>query len=235
MVRHLVALLAFAGWAPELPAQTAEQLDSSSVVVTSGIGEVSLTPDRALLRITVATRDSTASAAAHRNSDRLRRVMDSLNAMRLPVESIQVVAIAVRPNENLQRRELVGYEASAVVRVSLRTLDRLSAILDVALRAGATGLQDIEFHSERENAARRDALSRAYAEARSNALALAQAAGLQLGPLLRLNTQPDFSAARNFAMASMPFPMGYGQVPVTPRDILVAATVTASWRLRPAR
>jgi hypothetical protein len=122
----------------------------------------------------------------------------------------------------------VGYEASAVVRVSLRTLDRLSTILDVAFRTGATGVEDIEFHSDREDAARQDALARAYAKARSNALALAHAAGLQLGSLLRLSTQPEASAFRAYGYSAS---VGYGGVPISPRDISVSATVTATWRL----
>lgn len=233
--RMLVALLALPVGAAAT-AQSGTRVDTSSVLVTSGVGEVSVTPDRAILRIDVSTRDTSASTAAVKNGARLRRVLDSLNAIRLPDESIQVVAVSVRPNENTERGEVVGYEASGTVRVALRTLDRLGAILDAALRTGATGIDDVEFHSDRESAVRRDALARAYVEARANAVALAKAAGVELGPLLRLATEPEGGSPFRgyYGLSSVAF-RGSSEMQVAPRDITVTMFVHATWRLTRAR
>ena len=213
------------------PFVQSQRVDTSTVVITSGIGEVSLTPDRAILRINVETRDTSAAGATIKNNTRLKRVVDSLTAIRLPQESIQVVAVTVRPNENMERGEVVGYQAAAIVRVAIRSLDRLGKLLDVAVRAGATGIEDVEFHSDREDAARRDALGIAFGEARANAGALAKAAGLELGPLVQVSTEPDYGRRfGGFALSSVQV-SGYSGVPIEPKDIKVTASVTATWRL----
>jgi uncharacterized protein YggE len=216
-------------------AQVPERLDTSSVLVTSGIGTIKLTPDHAVITVSVSTRDSSAAAASLKNGVRLHRVLDSLKAIRQPAESVQVVGLSVRPNEDRERARVVDYEAAAIIRITLRSLDRVGTILDVGLRSGATEVQDIEYHSDREEAARDDALAQAYARARSSALALTKAAGITLGPLVRLSTEPDEGLNR-FAFAAEAVNVGgWGSVAVAPKDIEVTARVAATWRLAPLR
>jgi len=233
MNRSLVAILALTP-AMHLAAQAPERLDSSSVLSTSGTGTIKLTPDHAVITVSVGTRDTSAAAASLKNGARLHRVLDSLNAARQSAESVQVVGLSVRPNEDRERAQVVDYEASAIIRIALRSLDRVGAILDVALRSGATEVQDIEYHSDREDAARNDALGQAYARARSSALAVAKAAGVGLGPLLRLSSEPDAGFNR-FAYASAATDGGWGSVSVAPQDIEVIARIAATWRLVPLR
>jgi uncharacterized protein YggE len=203
--------------------------DTGAVLVTSGTGEVSLPPDRADLRLEVGTRGPTAAQASTENSTALRRVVASLNAMRMPDESVLVVGVWVRPNENRQSGALSGYTAAAVVRVTVRSLDRLGTMLDRALSAGATGIQNIAFTSNREDAGRRDALARAYGKARADAETLARAAGLRLGALIRLTTEPDYGAFGSAGMAGI---VPYGSMPIAPTEVTVRATVRATWRLQ---
>jgi uncharacterized protein YggE len=231
VIREFAILVLLATGATTLAGQRNPPPDTLAVVVTSGVGEINLTPDRAELRISVETRDSTASAAAARNAARLRRVVDSLSAVRLADESVQVVAVSVRPRENYERGEITGYEASATVRVALRAVDRVAAIIDVALRTGATGVEDIDFLSDREDAARSEVLERAYGRAYNDALALAKAAGMELGPLLRLSTGTDPSM--NFAVYAEAQAAFGRQVSIAPQDVRVTAAVTGTWRLSP--
>jgi uncharacterized protein YggE len=223
----LLALIA----AASLPAsgQPGARQDSATVIETGGVGTIKLTPDRAIITITIAIRDSSAAVAARKNAALLRAVLDSLNVFRQSPETVTVVGLSVRPTEDRARAIIVSYEAAASVQVSLRNLERVGPILDVALRTGATGLQDIQYRSDREGAARRDALAVAYANAQSDAQALAAAAGLRLGPLLRISTA-DRSNYISLAEST-----GWESITVAPRDIRVSAHVTTSFRLLPRR
>ena len=225
-VTVVLALGSMTGPLP-LPAQTQAGPDTAPVVVTSGTGEVSLSPDRAVLRFEVQTRGSTAAQASHDNSVTLRAVLDSLNASQVPGESTLVVAVSVRPNENYQSGTLSGYSASSIVRVTIRSLSRLSAVLDRALGSGATGVQNIEFHSDHEEAARLDALAEAFRRSQADAEALARAAGEHLGPLVRLSTEPQFGLAFSGVSAGGE----YGSVTISPSDVRVTAHVQGTWRL----
>jgi len=204
------------------------QSDTGSVIVTSGSGEVSLAPDRATIRLRVETRASSAAQASRDNSIAVRRVLDSLNASRMPDESLLVVAVSVRTNENSQSGTLNGYSAAATIRVMLHSLDRLGTVLDRALGAGATGVQDIEFMSDHEDAARLDALAQAYRKAQADAQALAQAAGVRLGPLLRLSSGPQYGPVYG---AVRDYNGDYESVPISASDVRVAAVVQATWRV----
>jgi hypothetical protein len=165
-------------------------------------------------------------------------VVDSLKATLPPGDSVQVAGVAVRPNEDRQSGLVNGYDAQAVVRVTVRSLDRLGQILDQALGAGATGVEGISFASDRDSLAQRDALARAYAAAHANAEALATAAGLRLGVLVRISTERDFGFGGPFGGANLEEITvtgytGYWTVPIAPRDVVARATVQATWRLVP--
>jgi len=230
LVRTLVVATALtAATGIDAQAQIRFTLDTGSVVVTSGTGEVNLSPDRANLRLKVETRATSAADAASANNVTLHRVLDSLNAMRLPSESVLVVSVAVRPNENYQSGALSGYTASAVLKVATRSLDRVSVILDRALSSGVTGVESVAFVSDREEAARGEALARAYDRARVDAEALARAAGATVGALLRLETVRQFGPADFLESGYSVGPAT--AVPIAPHDVVVRATVQATWRI----
>jgi uncharacterized protein YggE len=159
--------------------------------------------------------------------------LDRLNAFRQPDESVLVVGVSVSSYHDPTRNELRGYDAVTTVRVATRSLDRLSGILDVALAAGATSVQNITWLSDREQTGRREALRLAFGEAQANAEALATAAGLQLGPLLKMSTEPEFGpfARASGINLSEVTVTGYGGVPITPSDIVIRASVQLTWRL----
>jgi uncharacterized protein len=210
--------------------QTTNRADSVSTVITSGQGEITLTPDRAVLRVSVETRAGTAAQAANGNTQRLHKLLDTLNSIRQPNESVMVAGVSVDANRD-DKGQLRGYAASATVRISTRTLERLGTIIDAALAGGANNIQDVTWLSDRQESARREALGRAYAEAHQNAQALADAAGLALGPLLTMSTEPMramFGSAMGLQAVTV---TGYAGVPLAPQDVIVRASVQGTWRL----
>lgn len=211
-------------------AQGTPRADTVSIVITSGQGEITLSPDRAVLRVSVDTRGGTAAQAANGNTQRVRKLLDTLNAMRQPNESVMVAGVSVGANRD-DKGQLHGYAATATVRVSTRTLERLGTIIDAALAGGANSILDVTWVSDREESARREALGRAFAEAHQNAQALADAAGLALGPLLTVSTEPMRSPFGTAYLAQAVTVTGYANVPLAPQDVIVRASVEARWRL----
>jgi len=215
-------------------AQRRTQFDSGTVIVTHGSGEISLPPDRAVVTFDVVSRGQTAASASATNGVTVHRLVDALNAMRQPEESVQVVGVSVRPNQNYETGALRNYEAAGQVRVTIRHLDRLGRVLDLALASGATGLSDVDFRADSAEAAQGAALARAFEAARANADAIARAAGATLGPLLRVSTIPESEVPSFGRTVGLSEIRVTGGVPIAPHDIVVGATVYATWRLRPA-
>ena len=213
-------------------AQAPTRGDSVSTVITSGQGEITLSPDRAVLRVSVETRAGTAAQAANANTQRVRKLLDILNTIRQPNESVMVAGVSVVANRD-DKGQVRGYGASATIRISTRTLERLGTIIDAALAGGANNIQDVTWLSDREQSARREVLGRAFTEAHQNAQALADAAKLALGPLLTVSTEAmriPFGAA--YAVQGVTVTgYGYAGVPIAPQDVLVRASVLGTWRL----
>ncbi len=223
---QLLLLTTFVGTPVPLSSQHPE---ASPTIIASARGEVRLPPDVAVLRIGVASRASTAAAAATESSRRVRAVTDTLRRMGLAPELSAPVALEVRTNEAVAEGRLVDYEARALITVRIRDFARLGVIIDAALAGGATTVPSVRFDSDTAAAARADALARAYREAENRARAVARAAGVTLGPIVELRADPSFmdDLDDDFVIEDLPFAPSRSPR----REVPVAATVTVTWRL----
>jgi len=200
------------------------------VVAVRGEGQVRLPPDVAVLRIEVASRASTAAAAAAETGRRVVAVADTLRRSGLGPEIVQPPALNVGSNEAVAEGRLVDYEARAAISVRVRQLDRLGALIDAALAAGATEIPSVRFESDSMDAAERVALRRAYAQALSTARALADAADMQLGRVVEIETY----GGRGEWAFDEDFEMPYLRAAASVRhDVRVEAAVSVRWQLVP--
>jgi uncharacterized protein YggE len=205
-----------------------------SVSVT-GTGEVTLPPDRAVLRFSVQGMGPSATEASAQITQRLAAITDSLRRRGLPTDSVQQMGLFIGPNAELvgQFRRPTDYSARTEVRVTLRKLGDLSGVVDAVLSAGAMELAGVQYSSDRADDANRDALRQAFTKARASAEALAAAAGRRLGELswMSTNAVPNYSYMETY---SEPVFMTSGRpLRVTPREVVVRAAVQALWKLEP--
>jgi len=227
----LVAIaLTFAAASP-IAAQKTSTAESTTVVVTAGRGEITLPPDWAIVSLSLETREQSAAQAAAVNRQRLEHLVDTLTRTTGTGDSVRLVGLDISSAYDYERSEFIGYDAGARVEVRLRNLDRLALILDAAFAAGAmTTRHGVEFKSDRAEAAKRDALAQAYADARLQAEALADAAGLTLGALVQVTTargMPGYEAPEIGAIS-----VTVTNTSLTPSDVMVQAFVQVTWRLR---
>lgn len=207
-------------------------------VVTTGTGEVRVTPDRATVYIAVETRGETAAEAGAENARRQRATLDALRAAGLTAEQLSTVNYSVSPNyeHDPQGRtppRLAGYVARNTIRADVRALDALGKVIDAALGAGANRIDGVQFYSSTADDARQRAMASAVVNARAQAEAMAKAAGGTLGRLLELNSQSyneprpmaDYAQFRVQAAAAAPAP----ETPINPGEFTLSATVLARW------
>jgi uncharacterized protein YggE len=231
----LLLLVAACGTTGSLVAQGGSD-ESPSGIRTRGSSEITLRPDWAVLRAGVEVHAGTASAASSQLSRTVRALRDALRGQGLPQDSLETVRFAVGPNYNYREgRKLVDYQGVAVVQVTVRQLDRVGAIVDAALAAGATDIPLITYASAAEDSARRVALGRALVEARADASALAEASGGRLGPLLEVSTTPE--SRGRIGLLSEFTELAGGRLALetaalTPKDVVVRVEVFARWALQ---
>jgi len=201
-------------------------------ITASSTGEAQLTPDRAAVYIGVQTRASTANAAARDNAQRQRAIIDAIVALGIPREQISTENYSVAPDsrydQQTQRTTVIGYVVSNVVRVELRRIDQVGSILDTALAKGANQINSLDFFSSNSDSARHQALGEAVARARSDAEAMARAAGGSLGALVELGTA-DMGPRPVYRMQVMDAAVARAPTPIEPGQQRIQVSVTARW------
>jgi len=158
--------------------------------------DVKVTPDRATVRISVQTKQKTAVAAAAENARKQSDVLDALRKLGISNESISTTDYNVNPDYRYEQNKdpiLVGYIVTNTVVVDVQHVDKVGSILDAALGAGANMISSLDFYASNTEAARQRAIGEAMAKAKSEAEAVAKAAGGTVTGLLEVSVSGEAS------------------------------------------
>ena len=199
-------------------------------ITVTGEASVSAVPDMATISVGVTTVANTADAALSANSADVAKVIQRLEAMKVPQNQFQTSGLSLRPNyapgTANRAPQITGFTASNTLTITLNKIDRVGAVLDGVVHSGANRLEGLTFGLSDPGPLETKARKLAVADARSRALTLAAAAGLKLGPVVSISesgrAQPPVLAMR--ASAAMP-------VPIAPGTTSVSDSVTVVWRM----
>jgi uncharacterized protein YggE len=206
------------------PAQQAVAVAAAPGTVTvTGLGEVRVPPDSARMNLGVVTEAKTAREAQTANNRSVNAVIAALRAQGIPKENIQTSEFRIWPQTDEKGRNIVSYHVTHTLAVKVDGVDKVGAVLDAAVSAGANHSYGISFERGDQAALEREALRKALAEARARAEALAAAAGKKIVRVVSVreaDTQPDLPAYKKLAAEA-----GAGGVPVEPGELTVTAAV----------
>ncbi len=199
------------------------------VVITMGEGIVKRAPDRAWVTIAAESRAKTPGEVQKLNADAMSAVMQKLKGVGLPAEAIRTAAYELRPEFDYanNRQTLRGYVARNAIEVRVDDLPKLGEVLDVAVGAGATSVSGIRFDLKDRSGAEQMALQRAVADARAQADTAAQAAGLKVERVMRIEVHREASMPPPRPMLAMRAEMAVSaEPPMAPGELEIKATVT---------
>lgn len=233
-----VLLLPYAAATAQLALPTAAS--SQSVLSASGQGEAKVTPDRASILVNVVTRAATAAAAGADNAQRTRNVLDALGKLGLSRDQLTTEGYSVYPEMKYDNTggtpRVVGYVVTNSVRAETRRTDQAGAIIDAALGAGASTINNLAFYASSIDEARRQAIISAVSSARADAEAMARAASGSVGALLDLSTGgPTVPPRPMFDLGMRAKGMAAEPTPISPGQQTVTVFVTARWQFLPGR
>ena len=115
----------------DLSAQaTTQPSNAPPQVVTTGLGEVHITPDRAVISIGVQTRAATAAQAGADNAKRQRAILDTLRSLGASSDQLSTTNYSVFPEmasvSPQSAPKVTAYTVSNTVRVDVRRLEDIS-------------------------------------------------------------------------------------------------------------
>ncbi|HSL27658.1 MAG TPA: SIMPL domain-containing protein [Anaerolineales bacterium] len=178
-----LVLSACAGAAPA--AGSPSNLRTLSV---SGSGEAFLAPDIAYIYVGVHTEAATAAEAVADNNTQTQELIQALIDFGIAAEDIRTTNFSIWPMDQFD--PVTGrptgektYAVDNTVYVTVRELDGLGDLLDAAVTAGANTVNSIQFDVADKDDALQQARAEAVEDAREQAQAIAQAAGLSLGEI----------------------------------------------------
>jgi uncharacterized protein YggE len=201
-------------------------------IIVTGEGEVLAKPDQARMTAAVLSQAPTAEAAAEQNAAAMNRVLSTVAGLGIPPNKIQTSNYSIQPQYSAVRidnpvnpRTITGYQATNQITVTIDDLSKLGAISDTLVRSGANQMGGISFSIADPRPLTDRARTAAVNDATGKARTLATAAGVRLGPLLRIQEGPGvirpgpFAAPRAFEAAATPIAVGE-------EPIIVAVTLT---------
>lgn len=189
---------------------------TGTVIAVTGNGTVDATPDRASFDFGVTTRGSTAAEALSRNSSEARAIIDALERAGIDTSDIQTTQVSLWPQTSNDGMRVTGYQASNSVQVTA-ALAKSGPLVDAAVGAGANNVDGPNLDTADKASLYAEALKKAVGDAKTKAQALADGAGLTLGPLQKVEEgdnaaqpMPMYAAAHD--AVSVPIEAGTQQI-----------------------
>src|SRR6266446_6449682 len=193
-------------------------------VITSGDAIVSRKPDLALISVAVESKQSSASAAQSDLAGKAAGLIARAKALGIADRDINTSGYSVGPSCAPNTGTIDGYRAFEGLVLKWHNVDTVGKTLDALVQEGGATQIGVGFTLADPKAAQAEARSLAIADARKRAQAMASAAGVKLGKVVRVSDQTSpsypstgFAAIKDSAASS--------QVPVGQLDVQVSVQV----------
>lgn len=175
---------------PESPTPRLEPVFQGSITVV-GVGKVTVVPDVVQIQLGVETISDTVAAATVENDKVMDAVLAALKKEGVAEKDIQTSYYSIYPEYDQRRvgdevkpSQIVGYRVSNSVSVVIRDtqgMEKVSAVLEAVVEAGANNVGGITFTLDDPQAVEDQARALAVADAKRRAEDLARLTGVTLG------------------------------------------------------
>lgn len=221
---------------PALAAPGAQGCGHPGILSVTGHGESRVAPDQMLISLGVTTQAETAAQAMDDNSSRQASILQTLRDAGVAEGDIQTEGLTLNPTMNYPEDggapSISGYMAQNLLTVRVTDIARAGAVLDSIVDAGANEMRGIRFIREDSQGTQDQALSDAVADATHRAGVMAEAAGLELGRVMRIGEpQSRVIAPEPMQMRAMAASGQADSIPVEGGEIAFTAAVEVAFSL----
>jgi hypothetical protein len=210
----------------------AADVTNDHIIQVSGSGTVTGTPDRVQISFAVQTQNADVKIAQANNALAMNNVVDALAAAGVPRDQMKTTGYTITPisqqdNNGILSGPATTYQVTNNLRVTLNDTSTTGQIIDTAVTAGANQVNSVQFMLSDEQAAalRGQALTKAVANARADANAVAaalnvtitgtQEADISQGYTPVVYSNYDTTTLAAGKMAAAPTPIQSGDITVT--------------------
>jgi uncharacterized protein len=198
-----------------IPTRAAEPTQIS----VTGVGTVTLPPDKATVDATVVTNNPTSSGIAmSQNEATYERIVSALVALGIARSDIALSFYNVNyiaPPVDQRATYTYGFTVRRSFAVTVRTIGLAGKVVDAATAAGATNVEGVSFGLQDTTTAAGEAMERAVADATAKATALARDVHLHIAGIASITLDNAYTpfvqrlSLVHMAQASPPVPTNF--------------------------
>lgn len=159
-------------------------------LAVNGSGTVTVTPDRAMISFGAKKSSTDIAKAQSFVNETLAKAIDKLREMGITDEDIQTDYISIEEDYNYSdsmSEDETRYIVSNTVNVMISDVDNVGSYIDAVFESGINSFSNLRFTVADPTEARARAMKLAVESAKTRAEALAEAAGMKLGALVRIS------------------------------------------------
>lgn len=205
-----VGLIAATVMGPAANITRADEGETLRTISVNGTGRVKATPDVADIQLGVTFQGEDAGSASAQSAEAMSSVVKALLGLGIAEADIQTTSLNLNPIYDYDDNppNITGWQASNMVRVTVRDINQVGDVVDAATGAGATDVNGISFRVEDPSEAQGIARSQAVADAEAKALQLASDARVNIIGVVTISEsggqqpQPLYLERGNVAFAS---------------------------------
>jgi uncharacterized protein YggE len=220
-----------------LPSTATNASENKRTLSLTGSDTVKTAPDMVSISTGVTSEGQTANDALSKNTAAMTEVVNTLKSAGIEPKDIQTTNFSVSPiYERKKENEasfITGYRVSNSVNITVRDIKKLGDVLDKTVAAGANTIDSIQFGVAESEKMKDKARKLAMQNAIDNAKLYAEAAGMELGPVIKITESGDFTPRPLRARAAAaPIMAESAPVPVEGGTMSIEAKVQVIWELR---
>lgn len=229
----LIISVVLTGCASLTPSGGSQTLRTMSV---NGSGTIELSPDIARVNIGVRSQSPDVAQALKENTANAEGIIQNLLDLGVEQNDIQTRNFNVYPQQNQQPglegevEETQIFVVENTVSVTVRDLDSLGEILATSIQEGANTIHGVTFDVEDRETAIEEARGLAIENAKAQAEAIAETAGVVLGPIHSISIN-EGSPAPMARAVEMEVPQGGGAVPITGGHLTIQVTANLTFQI----
>jgi uncharacterized protein len=211
----------------------AEDKIMDRLITVSATGYAYAEPDRARVSSGVASEADTAREALTANTNKMKEVVAALKEAGIDPKDIQTSNFSVEPRytnpQDGSPSKIDGYRVSNQVTVLVRDVKAIGTLVDKLASVGANQIYGLTFEVSQAETLKDDARKEAVGNARRRAELLAVAAGAEVGEVVSIAEDVQFTGPRPMAMARS---AKADSMPVEAGTETLEARVTVTWKLK---
>ena len=204
----------------------------ANIIVVSGTGTVTATPDRAYVTFAVWSEAATATQAQTSNAEKMNQMIKALTDAGVSMDAMKTIGYSLEPvfyypEKSAEPPRIVGYIVRNEIEVKLTDVASVGRIIDLAVAGGANLVTGVYFTLSDGKAAelRDEAIQEAVKDADSKAKAIAESMNVKIIGPVSVTLGYEYPVPKVFyerMAAAQP-------TPIIPSPVTVTANVQATY------